>query len=53
MPIKLMDQLATMTFPDDDIESPLQFDTNLDFWEYYYDQEVKNNGVVDFWHVPK
>ncbi|KAJ3055210.1 hypothetical protein HK097_011211 [Rhizophlyctis rosea] len=53
MPVKNLNQLATMTFADEAIESPLQFDSHLDFWEYYYEEKVKNHAAVEFWHVPK
>ncbi|KAJ3029457.1 WD repeat-containing protein 87 [Rhizophlyctis rosea] len=53
MPVHLLRQASSISFPDDAVESPLQFDSHLDFWQYRYDEEVKERGGVDYWHIPK
>ncbi|RKO89595.1 hypothetical protein BDK51DRAFT_50864 [Blyttiomyces helicus] len=55
MPLTLLKQAESLKFIDDVNEMPLKFDSNLDFWEYYYEWEVaaKGLGAVSSWHVPK
>ncbi|KAI8827898.1 hypothetical protein BC829DRAFT_189730 [Chytridium lagenaria] len=44
LPIKYLRQAVTINFPDDVQESPKPFDSNLDFWDYFYEDERKKYG---------
>ncbi|KAJ3386033.1 WD repeat-containing protein 87 [Lobulomyces angularis] len=52
-PVKLLRQSEKLKFIDDIIETPLMFDTQLDFWEFVYDNDLKKHGKIDFWHLQK
>jgi hypothetical protein len=39
-------------FDDDEVEEPVAFDSNLDFWGYYFDGE-RNRDPDIRWHIPK
>jgi hypothetical protein len=41
-------------FDDDATETPLMFDSNLDFWEFLYEKELaKGNDPGDSWHISR
>ncbi|KAI8810461.1 hypothetical protein BJ742DRAFT_800389 [Cladochytrium replicatum] len=48
LPHYILKAISSKTFTDDEAEIPLMFDSNLDFWQYYYNQSKSIDG---FWHV--
>lgn len=49
IPPSYLRQLAELDFIDDDLEFPIHFNSDLDFWNYYHEKL----GAVTFWHVGK
>ncbi|KAL5033244.1 hypothetical protein BDV3_000251 [Batrachochytrium dendrobatidis] len=53
MTYPMLKQLVTRAYMDDESEIPVLFDPNLDFWEYRYEQELKQSKKVEDWHMQK
>ncbi|KAJ3107610.1 WD repeat-containing protein 87 [Phlyctochytrium planicorne] len=53
LPVKYMRLAVTLNFQDDAAEFGKPFDSNLDFWEYCYQDEKKKTGGAIRWHIPK
>jgi hypothetical protein len=52
MTIALMKQALLYHFIDDEVEHPILFDSNLDFWGYCYEEQKRVFKSVR-WHVEK
>jgi hypothetical protein len=51
-PLNLLKLAVSKSFHDDPVETPLMFDSQLDFWEFHYWEELEKYGQVD-WHLSK
>ncbi|TPX68035.1 hypothetical protein SpCBS45565_g03331 [Spizellomyces sp. 'palustris'] len=53
LPHSYLKRAAHMDFSDDPQETPLPFDTSVDFWERVYEKDIREKGEIGFWHVKK
>lgn len=51
MPLSLLRKAVKRKFTDDLAETPLMFDSNLDFWEFLYKDRTSKEGIVEDWHI--
>ncbi|KAH9248409.1 hypothetical protein BASA81_013949 [Batrachochytrium salamandrivorans] len=53
MTYPMLRHIVDRDYVDDITEIPISFDPSLDFWEYRYEHELRENGKVEGWHVQK